>query len=325
MKKSTGTLFLVAIIAAGSFSSSADLGQFGSNPNLIGRGAIKSGGPPKDGIPALTSPKFVSHRDVPYLKPDDLVIGINISGEYRAYPLRILIWHEIINDTIAGVPVVVTYCPLCHSSLVFSRLVGGRVREFGVSGLLYNSNVLMYDRQPFNLDSSLWSQTEMRAVTGPAAKEALTLDLLPSDLTTWRDWLTRYPSTKVLSDDTGHLRSYHGNAYTSYFDTDTLMFTAKTHSARPSGFRNKEPMIVVYAGDQAKAYAFKDVVRAAKEGVLVDRVGERLVAFVVIDGGDSVRAESADGGPPVKTAYQFWFSLAASDPGAEIFRPENTQ
>lgn len=303
-------------------TASPGLDEFGSRPSLIDRAAVQAGGPPKDAIPALTDPAFLAAENAAYLDPDDLVIGLQVNGEARAYPLRILVWHELINDTIAGRPVLVTYCPLCHSAMVFDRQVGGSVREFGVSGLLYNSNVLLYDRQPRDRDSSLWSQAEMRAVIGPAAKEQLTLDLLPADLTSWHDWRSRHPTTRVLSEETGHARNYRRTAYASYFAHDQLMFNAETRTARPPGFRMKEPMVAVYAGETAKAYAFKDVAAAGGEdGIVQDTLGTRRITLTSIDGGKSVRVAPADEGPPLKVAYLYWFSLSASTPDVEIYRP----
>jgi hypothetical protein len=304
-------------------TAAGDIGQFGTTPNLIGLGAIRGGGPPKDGIPALNHPTFIDHGEVTYLKPDDLVIGVEFNGEARAYPLRILIWHEAVNDTVGGVPVLVSYCPLCHSSLVFHRHVGGQVREFGISGLLYDSNVLLYDRQPNNLDSSLWSQAEMRAVTGPAAGERLELELLPAELTTYADWVNRRPATRVLSDETGHSRSYNGTAYAAYFDSDALMFGVNEKRQRPPRFKRKEPMVVVHVGERSRAYAFADILKVVgPESTMYDMLDGRRYALMPVGGGKSVRVEAIDGGEPLATSYLFWFSLSAAAPDTEVFDPK---
>ncbi len=162
------------------------------------------GGPPKDGIPALTNPKFMAANEATYLRPKDRIIGFVTAEESRAYPLKILNHHEIVNDQIGVLPVAVTYCPLCDSCAVFDRRTELGEREFGVSGLLYNSNVLMYDRG--GRPESLWSQVLTRGISGPAAEKSLRA--LPLELTTWQDWLSRYPETKVLSPETGHRRDY---------------------------------------------------------------------------------------------------------------------
>jgi len=295
---------------------------FDLSTSLIFRGAIRSGGPPKDGIPALTNPKFIKPEAANYLKPDDLVVGLDMNGEAKAYPLRILVWHENANDTIGGQPVAVTYCPLCQSVLTFDRRSGGQVREFGVSGLLYNSNVLLYDRQPNPRKESLWSQGEMRAVTGPAAEQGLKMELLPSELTTWEDWKKRHPDTLVLSEDTGYLRSYRGEAYASYFATDQLMFTVKKQKRRPSRFKNKELLAVVYTRNGAKAYAANDVERVVGSGgVLRDVVGGRQLQIIHVPEGDTLRIKPADGKGEVPVAYMFWFALSSMQPHVELFDP----
>ena len=140
---------------------------------------IHSGGPPKDGIPALSKPRLIAAGEATYLKPADRVIGVAIEGEARVYPIRILNYHEIVNDKIGGRPIAVTYCPLCDSAAVFDRETPRGVREFGVSGLLYNSNVLMYDRD--EKAESLWSQLRTEAVTGVQVRNQLKLLPLETD------------------------------------------------------------------------------------------------------------------------------------------------
>ena len=183
---------------------------------------IQSGGPPKDGIPALSNPKLVSAAEASYLGPSDRVVGVVSGRESRAYPLAILNYHEIINDRIGELPIAVTYCPLCDSAVVFDRRTPLGEREFGVSGLLYNSNVLMYDRS--NAES-LWSQIKGEGVSGPGARMKLTV--LPMELTTWAAWQTRHPNTTVISSETGHRRNYRTSPYAGYFQQPNLMFPAK--------------------------------------------------------------------------------------------------
>ena len=128
---------------------------------------ILAGGPPRDGIPALDEPKFVSAAASVW-EDDEHVVGVSVGGESRAYPLAILVWHELVNDSLGGEPILVSYCPLCGTAMVFDRRVGGRERRFGVSGLLYLSDLLLYDRA----SESLWSQISATAVTGPLARQA---------------------------------------------------------------------------------------------------------------------------------------------------------
>ena len=155
---------------------------------------ILRGGPPRDGIPAVHDPKFVPADAATFLAPDDRVLGLVVDETARAYPVRILDWHEIVNDRIGDTAFAVTYCPLCGSGVVFRANVGGEQLSFGVSGLLYKSDVLLYDLQT----ETLWSQLLRRAVSGEL--RGTRLQSLPVVHTTWRDWKTRHPDSQVLSD-----------------------------------------------------------------------------------------------------------------------------
>jgi hypothetical protein len=152
-------LFLVTLCAAAYAAETRQLNGFILDEPLIPAGAIEKGGPPRDGIPSIDSPLFVAASEASFLDPEDRVLGITQGGKSKAYPVKILNWHEIVNDWLNQQPVVVTYCPLCGSGIAFSAMVGGRRLSFGVSGLLYNSDVLLYDRQT----GSLWSQIPILA------------------------------------------------------------------------------------------------------------------------------------------------------------------
>jgi hypothetical protein len=185
---------------------------------LVDTGRIISGGPPPDGIPAIDEPRFTRASEVDWLEPDEPVLSITIGEETRAYPVQILIWHEIVNDTIGGVPVAVTYCPLCNSALAFDRRVEGRVVSFGTSGKLYQSDLVMYDRQT----ESLWPQLEGRAVAGRLT--STTLKPYPVSTVAWGDWRRANSGAWVLSRDTGHSRNYGHNPYVGYDEPDTQPF-----------------------------------------------------------------------------------------------------
>ena len=151
---------------------------------------IVSGGPPPDGIPSIDKPKFipVQEADEKFLEDSDLVLGLNINGDIRAYPLQILVWHEIVNDKVGGTPVAVTYCPLCFTNQVFNRTIDdGQVLEFGTSGKLYNSNLVMYDRT----SKSLWSQALAQGIVGKYA--GVELERIPFDIAYWKEWKHLYP------------------------------------------------------------------------------------------------------------------------------------
>jgi hypothetical protein len=192
---------------------------------------IAWGGVPKDGIPALTNPKHITAADATWLQDDELVFGVVIEGDARAWPLRVLDWHEMLNDVVGGVPVTLAYCTLCGSAILYDTRVPGHDEPFvfGSSGFVYRSNKLMYDQATH----SLWQQFTGRPVVGPLTGSGIELEVLPVTITTWREWQAQHPDTKVLSLDTGHERNYTpGEPYGEYFASDGLMFPALVADAR---------------------------------------------------------------------------------------------
>ncbi|MEO3431188.1 DUF3179 domain-containing protein [Pelagibius sp. CAU 1746] len=171
---------------------------------------ILSGGPPKDGIPAIDDPRFVAVAEAADLAPAEPVIGLEIAGDARAYPLRILTWHEIVNDTVGGTPVAVTYCPLCNAAIVFDRRVAGAATTFGTTGLLRHSDLVMYDRAT----ESWWQQFLGEAIVG--AHTGKRLALVPSRLESWENFAARFPEGKVLVPADPKLRPYGANPYVGY-------------------------------------------------------------------------------------------------------------
>ena len=171
---------------------------------------ILSGGPPKDGIPSIDNPKFVPVSEMADLGPREPVIGLVINGDARAYPLRILTWHEICNDVVGGVPVLVTYCPLCNSAIVYDRRVDGVATEFGVSGKLRNSDMVMYDRNT----ESWWQQFLGVGIVGEQTGKELRM--LPSRLESWERFAARHPDGQVLVPNNPNLRPYGRNPYVGY-------------------------------------------------------------------------------------------------------------
>lgn len=163
--------------------------------------AIERGGPPKDAIPAIDSPRFVSARQSG-LTDDDRVLGVALQGAARAYPVRILNWHEVVNDRFGDRAVVVTYSPRCGAGMAFEARPGAAASSFGVSGLLYNGDALLYDRAT----QSLWSPLLQAAVSGPLV--GARLQPVPLTHTSWAGWRSRHPGTEVLSTDTGFERDY---------------------------------------------------------------------------------------------------------------------
>lgn len=189
-------------------------------PPLVPIDEIISGGPPPDGIPSLDAPVFVDAASVDdQLEPAESVVALEINGDARAYPVRVMIWHEIVNDTVGDVPVSVTYCPLCNSAVSYRREVGGVETTFGTSGSLYASALVMYDR----LTESLWTHFDGRAVVGVLA--GTQLEAVASPLMAWEDFVATYPDGQVLDwTQTGHARDYGRNPYAGYDDADTDPF-----------------------------------------------------------------------------------------------------
>ncbi len=216
-------------------------------PHTIPLDQILSGGPPKDGIPALMSPQFLPADEVDFLSPEDRVLGIQGTHQAKAYPIAILNWHEIVNDTLEETPVVITYCPLCGTGMGFRRKVGNQLLTFGVSGLLYQNDVLMYDHQ----SESLWSQISMEAVTGPSLGQHLEPIFL--EHTTWKAWYTHHPDTVVLSQQTGFSRDYHRDPYQHYALSDQVMFPLAKQDVRLSV---KDWVLGVEIDGKSKAYPF---------------------------------------------------------------------
>jgi hypothetical protein len=235
--------------------------------HIIPLDKIKSGGPPKDGIPSIDKPKFVKSSEAEFVSDDDLVIGIDINGEQKAYPLFIMVWHEIVNDKIGEIPVAVTYCPLCFTNQVFDRTVDGKITEFGTSGKLYNSNLVMYDR---NTDSQ-WSQALGIAITGEMTGHAL--ERIPFDVARWSDWKSLYPDTLVLTTDTGFFRTYGIDPYGDYYIDSRVIFPVENKDDR---LFLKEKILGFDNGIR-KAYKLSDV---EKNKVINDDVGDKKIVLI---------------------------------------------
>lgn len=274
---------------------------------LISADAIVPGGPPRDGIPALDAPTFVGSEDAPYLQDGDRVLGLLRHGIARAYPIAILNWHEIVNDRVREEQVAITYCPLCGSGVAYVAEVHDRPLTFGVSGLLYNSDVLLYDRQT----ESLWSQILARAVSGPLKGQRL--ETIPIHHTTWSDWKTRHPDTTVLSRETGYRRDYTRDPYADYDKRAAVFFPVAAEDAR---FHPKEPVIGLEIEGTFKAYPFSELERT--DGEVRDSVAGRevLVRFDPEHRTGSVHDAS---GQILPTITVYWFAWYAFHPDTAVF------
>jgi hypothetical protein len=282
--------------------------QFDLSPVTVDVREIHGGGPPKDGIPALTRPRMIPAALADHLSANDRVIGVVIDGQARAYSLAILNYHEIVNDIVGEIPIAATYCPLCDSVAVYDRRTPLGEREFGVSGLLYNSNVLMYDRggQP----ESLWSQVQTKGISGPAAGRQLTA--IPCELTTWGSWQARHPDTLVLSPNTGHTRDYTRNPYEAYLGSRQLMFPAEPVSMRLPA---KERVLGVWVDDEYRAYPESRF--RADQAEVADVIGGKSLTIAIDRTSHSMRVVSADEG--VSWLYSFWFAWYAVHPNTTIY------
>ena len=226
---------------------------------------------PQDAIPSIDDPTFLAPTDAGWLADRAPVAAVELDGDARAYPLQIMTQHEIVNDVIAGRPVAVTYCPLCNSAIAFDRRVGQRVLQFGVSGKLYLSDLVMYDRQT----QSLWTQMTGEAIQGPLL--GATLDPIPAQILSFAQWRAEHPSGKVLSRDTGTSSEYQTNPYVGY---DTQPGPSGSFFQRPVDERLRPMARVagVTLDGAAVAYPYSALASHAGVGVVNDTVSGRPVA-----------------------------------------------
>jgi hypothetical protein len=250
-------------------------------PNRIRVEMIQWGGVKVDGIPALQNPHFVAAAEAAYLTAGEPVFGVAIAGDVRAYPLRILDWHEMANDVVGGVPVALAYCTLCGAGVLYDVRAGGQALSFGSSGFLYESNKLMFDRQT----DTLWNQLTGEPVNGPLAASGIVLKRLPLVVTSWARWRREHPETRVLDLATGFDRDYTpGKAYGKYFASPELMFPVwKRSKVLP----DKAWIFALLVGGAPKAYPLEAL---AREHVVDDTLGGTPVVLLADPAGREVRA-----------------------------------
>lgn len=270
---------------------------------------ILSGGPPKDGIPSIDNPKFVSSSEADKNLTDDSIgLGIVYKGEVRFYPYQILVWHEIVNDKIAGDPVLITYCPLCATGIVFDRRVSGIEQEFGVSGKLWRSNLLMYNRGSSVENESLWSQVLGEAVLGVNTGEKL--EIISSDTVKYGDWKRANPKTKVLSRDTGTQRGYGRDPYGDYYTNESVSFGAFFNDDR---LHPKKFVLGVEINGKFKAYDKQ----ALPEGEMTDTFEGQNIRIEKSNIGEVRMFIESDELPYIGG---FWFSWLAVHPDTLLFK-----
>jgi hypothetical protein len=297
--------------------------RFDLSTCLVPRSQIVAAGFSKDGLHAPTDPPTYTVAQAQefgaelrrthqgkFLVDSDRVIGVVVDGVARAYPLRILNWHEVVNDTVGGRPICVTYNPLCDSTVVFDRRVAGDVLEFGVSGLLYNSNLLLYDRRPDSRGESLWSQLQFRAVAGPAAAAGRELTVLPAVVLRWADWWAAHPETTILAPDLTRMKAYE-NTYDAYFGSELLR--SPVDPLPPAGgWPLKTAVIAVRTTGDWQVYRVADIAAHADvEGRWATTLDGANVRFQYHDVPPTAWVLAGDGAPP-EVAYAFWFAWYAT-------------
>lgn len=246
--KITAFAALLLFISCGKDDDQNGQNRFNPDDWLIPANEVLDGGPGKDGIPAIDNPVFVSVDEVTFLREDDLVLGFADHDQVRAYSHRILNWHEIVNDDINDHAVAVNYCPLTGTGIGWSRIINGTKTTFGVSGLLYNSNIIPYDR----LTDSNWSQLMHLSVNGDLiGREAQTYYLLE---TSWETWKKLYPTSQILSLNTGFSRNYDRYPYGNYQTNSALLFPVNNTDNR---LHNKERVLAVFVNEKARVYRFE--------------------------------------------------------------------
>ena len=261
---------------------------------------ILSGGPPKDGIPAINAPKFQSVNEAnEWLRDREPVVIAQVGDDARAYPIQILIWHEIVNDTIGGEPLLVTFCPLCNTAIAFKRTFNGQVLDFGTTGRLRYSNLIMYDRQT----ETWWQQATGDAIAGEHT--GAQLEFYPASMISWSDFKDLYPNGKVLSRDTGHPRDYGRNPYFGYDDINQtpFLFDGTTPDQLPPMAR----VLTVDLNGEAVAYPY-DVL--SRLNVINDTVGgEEVVIFWTEETASALDASNIPDGREVGSAVAYLRSL----------------
>ncbi|TAK40289.1 MAG: DUF3179 domain-containing protein [Saprospiraceae bacterium] len=328
----------------------------GPGPNdtswLIPKDQVFDGGPGKDGIPSIDNPQFSPAGSISFLAPGDLVLGVKVGDEIRAYPHPILDWHEIVNDEVNGIPMAITYCPLTGTGIGWDRTVGGSTTTFGVSGLLYNTNLIPYDRA----SGSNWSQMLLKSVNGSLKGEFV--KTYPLIETTWQTWQSMFPDSKVLNTNTGYNRNYGVYPYGTYkTNHDQLLFPVDPDDER---LLRKTRGLGVIVDGEAKFYRFnkfdaqvtvqQDVIKGVELVVVGSSHQNFLTAFerkladgtlleftAIVQSGNPVVMKDNEGnewnlfgeavsGPrtgerlaQAESFIGYWFSWGAFYPGLEIF------
>jgi len=302
-----GGVILFSLFRAQEWLSTDKFNGFDVSDSLVPVEQIQAGGPLKDGIPSIDRPLFVP-ADIAFAnKPDERVLGIYLNGIARAYPISILDWHEVVNDNFDGQPVVVSYCPLCGTGMAFRSDVD---RGFGVSGLLFNSDMLLYDRKT----DSLWSQIMATAISGPRKGDKLAA--IPLEHTDWQSWKRQYPKTVILSRDTGFSRDYDQSPYLGYGLNERLFFPTANQDQR---YANKENVIALKLGGAEKVWPFSELKKVGSP--VTDSVGDQQLQ-VFYDAVADRAWITDETGKLLPAVRGYWFAWMAFYPDSSVFEAD---
>lgn len=301
-------LFLLLFLAGAEYAAATEKNGFDLSESLIPVDEILRGGPPRDGIPSIDDPKFERPEEASLWRANDLMLTYDRRDHRFAYPVGILNWHEIVNHDIDGAPVLITFCPLCGTGMAFDPVVNGRQLTFGVSGLLYNSDLLMYDHQT----ESLWSQIEGRAISGPLAGTELESVAVRHEL--WQSWRERVGSRGlVLSTDTGHRRDYRKSPYGDYDHSERMYFPV-SHTSRK--YHPKTWVLGWTHNGESKAWPFPEL--ANHDGILEDRIGGKVVRVHYDPSVPSAELRD-ETGKLLPATRAFWFAWYTFHPETGVF------
>ncbi|WP_406660167.1 DUF3179 domain-containing protein [Methanolobus sp. ZRKC3] len=274
---------------------------------LIHPSKLRSGGPPMDGIPSIDNPKYVSVEQADeWIEDNELVLALSYKNSIRVYPLQILVWHEIVNDFIEGDPILITYCPLCGSGIAYERTLDNETVEFGTTGKLYNSNLVMYDRRT----NSYWTQIDGLAIVGELT--GTELKAISIDTVVWRDWKKAHPESEVLSQDTGFSRRYGTDPYGSYYEDSYLFFPVETEDNR---VHPKTVIFGIEADGVFKAYRESDLL----ETDTIEDVVNGVNITVQRDDVGIVKITNLDTDEEIVKERDFWFAWYAFHPETELY------
>ncbi len=303
--------------------------RFDLSTCLIPRDAIRAGGRSKDTVAVLTDPHVVPPAEVERINKDqrrrehstflverERVVGVYLNGAARAYPVRALAWHEVVNDTLGDVPIAVTYSYLCDSVVVYDRRVDGETLNLANSGLFYNSNPLLFDRRPAGHGESLWSQLEGRAVAGSAAAAGHVLTPIPASLIVYADWLSRHPESTALAPVPSRKGYYKREPLPGYLQSDDLVFPVEP-AAPTDRLANKTRVVAVAVAGRRAVFPVPVIERLANaDGSWVTRLGGIGLRFQCSGPGAVYVTPDPPSAPlDVRYAYWFaWYSVAPDDP-----------